>query len=121
MHTHPTPLAPLLQNLRASKQVIVREVGLRDGLQSITTIMPTAQNLDWISAAYAEGQREIEAGSFVPSRLLPQFADTDELVEHARTLTVLVASVLVPNLKGAQRAIEVGADATTDTKSTFIN
>ena len=91
-------------------QAIVREVGLRDGLQSIKTILPTAQKLEWISAAYAAGQREIEVGSFVPARLLPQLADTAELVAHAKTLPGLVASVLVPNFKGAERAIESGAD-----------
>ena len=90
--------------------VTVREVGLRDGLQSIATIIPTAHKLEWIGAAYAAGQREIEVGSFVPARLLPQLADTAELVAHAKTLPGLVASVLVPNLKGAERAIEVGAD-----------
>ena len=91
--------------------VTVREVGLRDGLQSIATILPTAQKLEWITAAYAAGQHEIEVGSFVPVRLLPQLADTAELVAHAKTLPGLKASVLVPNLKGAQRAIEVDAHA----------
>lgn len=89
--------------------VTVREVGLRDGLQSIATILPTAQKLEWISAAYDAGHREIEVGSFVPASLLPQLADTAELVAHAKTLPGLVASVLVPNLKGAERAIEAGA------------
>jgi hydroxymethylglutaryl-CoA lyase len=92
-------------------QVIVREVGLRDGLQSIKTILPTAQKLEWMRAAHAAGQREIEVGSFVPARLLPQLADTVELVAHAKTLPGLIASVLVPNFKGAERAIEVDADA----------
>ncbi len=58
---------------------------------------------------YAAGQREIEVGSFVPARLLPQLADTAELVAFAKTLPGLFASVLVPNLKGAERAIEPGA------------
>jgi hydroxymethylglutaryl-CoA lyase len=91
------------------QQIRIREVGLRDGLQSIKSILPTAQKLRWISAAYEAGQREIEVGSFVPTRLLPQLADTDQLLAHAQTLPGLVASVLVPNLKGAQRALELGA------------
>lgn len=90
--------------------VVVREVGLRDGLQSIQTILSTAQKIAWIQEAYDAGQREIEVGSFVPARLLPQLADTFELVDFARTLPGLVVSVLVPNLKGAERAIESGAD-----------
>jgi len=90
--------------------VIIREVGLRDGLQSIVRVLPTTQKLEWIRDAWAAGQREIEVGSFVPTRLLPQLADTAELVAFAKTLPDLFASVLVPNLKGAERALECGAD-----------
>lgn len=89
---------------------VIREVGLRDGLQSIQTILPTEQKKAWIRAAYAAGQREIEVGSFVPARLLPQLADTAELVAFARELPGLFASVLVPNLRGAEGAIASGAD-----------
>ena len=94
-----------------TQSAIVREVGLRDGLQSISRVLPTAQKIEWIRDAYAAGQREIEVGSFVPARLLPQLADTDQLVEFAKTLPGLCVSVLVPNLKGAERAIDSGADA----------
>jgi len=90
--------------------VVLREVGLRDGLQSIARVLPTAHKLEWIRDAHAAGLREIEVGSFVPARLLPQLADTAELVAFAKTLPGLVTSVLVPNLKGAQRAVETGAD-----------
>ncbi len=91
-------------------RAVVREVGLRDGLQSIARVLPTARKLEWINAAHAAGQREIEVGSFVPAHLLPQLADTAELLAHARTLPGLFASVLVPNLKGAERAIAGEAD-----------
>ncbi len=93
-----------------TQPIVVREVGLRDGLQSIARVLETGHKLDWIRAAYEAGQREIEVGSFVPARLLPQLADTAELVAFAKTLPGLVTSVLVPNLKGAQRAIEARAD-----------
>jgi len=89
--------------------VVVREVGLRDGLQSIATVLPTAKKLEWLRRAHAAGQREIEVGSFVPARLLPQLADTAEVLAYARTLPGLMASVLVPNLKGAEHAIAAGA------------
>jgi hydroxymethylglutaryl-CoA lyase len=95
----------------AHAAVSIREVGLRDGLQSIARVVPTAHKLEWIRDAHAAGLREIEVGSFVPPRLLPQLADTAELVEYASTLPGLVVSVLVPNLKGAERAIESGAHA----------
>jgi hydroxymethylglutaryl-CoA lyase len=94
---------------RFPERAIIREVGLRDGLQSIAAIMPTARKIEWIEAAHAAGQREIEVGSFVPARLLPQLADTGELVAFAKTLPGLVVSVLVPNLKGAEKAIETAA------------
>ncbi len=92
------------------ERVTTREVGLRDGLQSISRTLPTAQKLQWIESAYDAGIREIEVGSFVPPKLLPQLADTAELVAFAKTLPGLVVSVLVPNLKGAERAMESGAD-----------
>jgi hydroxymethylglutaryl-CoA lyase len=90
--------------------VVIREVGLRDGLQSIQRILPTEQKIEWIRDAHAAGQHEIEVGSFVPARLLPQLADTAELVAYAKTLPGLFTSVLVPNLKGAERALESKAD-----------
>ncbi|AOW11829.1 hydroxymethylglutaryl-CoA lyase [Hydrogenophaga crassostreae] len=89
--------------------ITLREVGLRDGLQAIARTLPTEHKLEWIRLAYEAGQREIEVGSFVPPRLLPQLADTAELVAFAKTLPGLVTSVLVPNLKGAERAMDTGA------------
>ncbi|MFN9763777.1 MAG: hydroxymethylglutaryl-CoA lyase [Pseudomonadota bacterium] len=89
----------------------VREVGLRDGLQSLARTVPTATKREWLRAAHAAGLREIEVGSFVPPKLMPQLADTAELVAFAKTLPGLNVTVLVPNLKGAERAFESGADA----------
>jgi len=95
---------------RFPAHVVIREVGLRDGLQSIQRALPTAQKIEWIRDAHAAGQNEIEVGSFVPAKLLPQMADTAELVAFAKTLPGLFVSVLVPNLKGGEKAIESGAD-----------
>jgi hydroxymethylglutaryl-CoA lyase len=89
--------------------VLVSEVGPRDGLQSIKSIMPLAAKKEWISALADSGVREIEVGSFVSSKLLPQLADTAEVVEHALTIPGLMVAVLVPNLKGAVAAVEAGA------------
>ena len=91
-------------------RAVIREVGLRDGLQSIATVLPTGRKREWIAAAHAAGQREIEVGSFVPARLLPQLADTAELAAYAKTLPQLFVSVLVPNLRGAENAIAAEAD-----------
>ncbi|WP_279213630.1 hydroxymethylglutaryl-CoA lyase [Delftia acidovorans] len=96
--------------IRAQQSAVIREVGLRDGLQSIQTVLSTERKKEWIRDAYAAGQREIEVGSFVPARLLPQLADTAELVAYARTLPGLFVSVLVPNMRGAESALASGAD-----------
>jgi hydroxymethylglutaryl-CoA lyase len=91
--------------------VTVREVGLRDGLQILARTLPTADKLQWLHGAYRAGLRELEVGSFVPPKLMPQLADTSEIVERALELPGLTVSVLVPNLKGAERAIDSGAHA----------
>ena len=92
------------------RRAVIREVGLRDGLQSIATIVPTETKKEWVHAAYEAGIREIEVGSYVPAKLIPQLADTADVLACAKTLPGLVASVLVPNLKGAERALATGAD-----------
>ncbi len=91
--------------------ILVSEVGPRDGLQSIATVMPLEAKKAWIAAEAAAGVREIEVGSFVPPSLLPQMADTPELVAFARTLPGLNVVALVPNAKGAERAVVAGVHA----------
>lgn len=88
--------------------VKVVEVGPRDGLQAIAETMPTNSKLEWIQATYDAGVRMIQVGSFVPAKLMPQLADTPELVRFSRTLPGLKVSVLVPNLKGAEIAFATG-------------
>jgi hydroxymethylglutaryl-CoA lyase len=90
-------------------RVTISEVGPRDGLQSIDRVMPLEAKKAWIAAEAAAGVPEIEVGSFVPPALLPQMADTAALVAFANTLPGLSVTVLVPNLKGAERAIAAGA------------
>ena len=93
-----------------SQTITISEVGPRDGLQNVDRVMPLEAKKAWIAAEAAAGVREIEVGSFVPPRLLPQMADTAQLVAFAKTIPGLDVAALVPNLKGAQRAIEAGAD-----------
>lgn len=89
--------------------ILISEVGPRDGLQSISSIMPLEAKKAWIAAEYAAGVREIEVGSFVPAKLLPQLADTGEVVHYARSFEGLTVAALVPNLKGAEAAVAAGA------------
>lgn len=90
--------------------VTLREVSLRDGLQSIPVTVSTDIKLQWLASAWQAGLREMEVGSFVPARLLPQLADTAQIVAAARQYPGLVVSALIPNLKGAQFALDAGVD-----------
>ncbi len=90
--------------------ILISEVGPRDGLQSIQRIMATEDKKRWIQAQFEAGTREIEVGSFVPPKLLPQMADTAEVVRWASTtLEGLDVAVLVPNLRGLEDAVGAGA------------
>ncbi|MGE8635723.1 MAG: hydroxymethylglutaryl-CoA lyase, partial [Achromobacter piechaudii] len=68
----------MTENSARAPQVLISEVGPRDGLQSVAATMPTEDKLRWIDALVAAGVREIEVASFVPARLLPQMADAAE-------------------------------------------
>lgn len=89
--------------------ILISEVGPRDGLQSIAPVMPLDAKKAWIDAEAAAGVTEIEVGSFVPAKLLPQLADTADVVRHACRIPGLTVAVLVPNLRGAEAAVEAGA------------
>jgi hydroxymethylglutaryl-CoA lyase len=86
----------------------VREVGLRDGLQLVKTMLSSAQKLEWCRRAAAAGVREIEVTSFVPAKVVPQFADAEEVAKGALEVEGIEAAALVPNLKGAERGIAIG-------------
>lgn len=88
--------------------ILISEVGPRDGLQSVKATMPTAAKLRWIDALVAAGLREIEVASFVPAKHLPQMADAAEIVRHALTHPGVTVMALVPNLRGAQEALAAG-------------
>jgi hydroxymethylglutaryl-CoA lyase len=90
-------------------KVTVCEVGPRDGLQMAHGRMPTALKTRWIAAIAAAGVPEIEVGSFVPPKLIPQMADTAEIVRRAVLLPNVTIVALAPNLRGAQDAYAAGA------------
>ncbi|GAM06742.1 hydroxymethylglutaryl-CoA lyase [Novosphingobium sp. MBES04] len=89
-------------------EILISEVGPRDGLQSIKQVMPLEAKKAWIAAEAAAGVKEIEVGSFVPPKLLPQMADTAELVEFAKGIEGLNVVALVPNARGAENAAKAG-------------
>ena len=91
-----------------TETVALREVGMRDGLQSLAPILTTEQKNAWCAAEFAAGVREIEVTSFVPAKLLPMFADAEDVVRHALSLPGLKVSALIPNLRGAERGVALG-------------
>ena len=91
-----------------TETVALREVGMRDGLQSIAPILTTEQKNAWCAAEFAAGVREIEVTSFVPAKLLPMFSDAEDVVRHALSLPGLKVSALIPNLRGAERGVALG-------------
>lgn len=98
-------------------QILVSEVGPRDGLQSIKRAMPTEVKHRWIRALAEAGLKEIEVASFVPPKLLPQMADAAEVVREAVKIPGITVLALVPNLRGFQDAIAAGAPKITVTVS----
>ena len=92
----------------STSQVLISEVGPRDGLQSVKATMPTAHKFAWIDSLHQAGLREIEVCSFVPAKLMPQMADAADVVRHALTLPGLTVMALVPNLRGAEAALAAG-------------
>jgi hydroxymethylglutaryl-CoA lyase len=110
----PAPMeCPALNSTPPAADVLISEVGPRDGLQSISAIMPTQAKKAWVEALHGAGIAEIEVGSFVPAQLLPQLADTADVVQHARTLNGWTVMALVPNVRGAEAALRAGVDKIT--------
>jgi hydroxymethylglutaryl-CoA lyase len=97
-----------MEQAMAAPDVLISEVGPRDGLQSVAATMPTDAKKRWVDALAAAGLREIEVGSFVPAKLLPQLADTAGIVAHALAHPGVTVMALVPNLRGAQAAFDAG-------------
>ena len=96
-------------SLSPAPDVLISEVGPRDGLQSVSSIMATADKCRWIDALATAGLQEIEVASFVPARLLPQMADAAEVVQHALQHAPVTVMALVPNARGAEAALRAGA------------
>jgi hydroxymethylglutaryl-CoA lyase len=93
------------------RRVRIYEVGPRDGLQNEAAPVATADKLRFLALLAAGGLREIEATSFVSPKAIPQLADADELLRSLPRAPGVRYPVLVPNLRGLERAETAGADA----------
>jgi len=88
-------------------RISLREVGPRDGLQNESPV-PTDAKVELIDALSKTGVRRIEAVSFVHPKAIPQMADADEASNWIHRNATIRYSALVPNLRGAQRALDAG-------------
>ena len=89
--------------------VSICEVGPRDGLQIAKTRMTTEAKVRWIQSIAAAGVKEIEVGSFVPAKVIPQLSDTPEVVAAVlASVPGLTVQALAPNLRGVQNAYHAG-------------
>ncbi len=89
--------------------VTIIDVAPRDGLQAVSRFVPTEEKIALVRALAAAGLSEIEATSFVSPKAIPQLADAAEVAAAANAIPGLLPSVLVPNRKGADRAMAAGA------------
>jgi len=94
--------------IRLPATVTLVEAGLRDGLQLVGHVIPTAVKLRLLRALYAAGIRTMEVTSFVSPKAVPQFADAEAVAREALALPGLDVSALIPNLRGLERAHAAG-------------
>src|SRR5512136_887643 len=99
---------------REAQQVILHEVGLRDGLQMEKQVVPLEQKVRWAEALLAAGVDILQLGSFVHPAKVPQMADTDALFRHfsapGRKPAGAILSGLVLNEKGLERGMACGVE-----------
>src|SRR5437868_14729013 len=89
-------------------RIILREVGLRDGLQLVKSFPSTAAKRRWIEREYDAGVRHFEVGSFLPAKTFPQFADVREIVTTVGRLPGAHGIALALNERGANEALASG-------------
>lgn len=92
-------------------QVVMREVGARDGIQSLGAFVATSDKIALVDALSRTGLTRLEATSFVHPTAVPQMADAAEVMAGIRREPGVCYEALVPNLRGAQDAIAAGVDA----------
>ncbi len=97
-----------VQDIYPVGRVILREVGLRDGLQLVKTFPSTDAKKRWIRDEYAAGVRHFEIGSFLPAKTFPQFADVRDIVRTVAALPDAHGIALALNERGVNEALASG-------------
>lgn len=95
---------------RDGAEVTIVEVGPRDGLQHEPIVLSTEAKVTFVNRLSRSGVVEIEVGSFVSPKMVPQLADTDDVFSRMERRPGVLYSALVPNERGWERAREVGVD-----------
>ena len=89
-------------------RVILREVGLRDGLQLVKKFPSTAAKQRWVRDEYGAGVRHFEVGSFLPAKTFPQFVDVRDIIKTVTELPDAHGIALVLNERGVDAALASG-------------
>jgi hydroxymethylglutaryl-CoA lyase len=97
-----------LQNIYPSDRVILREVGLRDGLQLVKKLPSTEAKQRWVRDEYAAGVRHFEVGSFLPAKTFPQFVDVRDVIATIASLPGAHGIALTLNERGVNEALASG-------------
>ena len=97
-----------VQELYPDSKIILREVGLRDGLQLVKTFPSTEAKQRWIRDEYAAGVRHFEVGSFLPAKTFPQFADVGDIIGTVASLPGAYGIALTLNERGVNEALASG-------------
>lgn len=94
-----------LSDIYPPDRVVLREVGLRDGLQMVQRVPSTAAKAEWLRRESAAGVRHFEIGSFLPAKAMPQFADVRNVIDMCQHLHVHSAALALNN-RGAEDAVQ---------------
>src|SRR6266516_1123613 len=97
-----------VQELYPDSKIILREVGLRDGLQLVKTFPSTSAKQRWMRDEYAAGVRHFEVGSFLPAKTFPQFADVRDIIQTVASLPGAYGIALTLNERGVNEALASG-------------
>jgi hydroxymethylglutaryl-CoA lyase len=94
----------------AGRRIHLQEVGTRDGLQAESVFVETAQKVALVDALSQAGLSKIEVTAFVSPKAIPALRDAEQVLREIQRVPGVVYSALVPNVRGAERAVESGAD-----------
>ena len=94
----------------AGRRIFMQEVGTRDGLQAEAVFVPTSEKIALVDSLSRSGMAKIEVTAFVSPKAIPALADAQEVMLGIERVPGVIYSALVPNVRGAERAIESRVD-----------